>query len=141
MAEYKLMNPTSLEIFYSIKKGRHSLKPDLHPWYEATLNACAKELLLNKVVCRVDLVLQTGKSDKHRRYYGLYQNDPSILRCDRIWVYTHGRHVPTVCKTIAHEFGHLAHYRTCPASRNWSDPLMEKYAEAWAEEIMKLVKP
>lgn len=99
------------------------------------LNACVSDLHHAGVICRAEVVFQTGQSRTQRQFCGLYQFDPSVLRFDRIWIYTYRRKVEDVVITIAHEFGHLAHYRTVPGSVNWSNNLMEQYANLWAKAM------
>lgn len=121
------------EAYYVVKRNRTWLKPNLYHAYKRMINLCAVDLARSGVIARVLVTFQTGRSRSQNEWCGLYEFDPSINHFDHIWIYTYGRKAEDILMTIAHEFGHMAHYRTVPTSYYWSDNLMEQYANLWAK--------
>lgn len=122
-------------VTFVFKRNRHTLRKALDQRIRQMLQLCADDLTRSGFAGRVRVVFQTGKSRIQRRLYGLccfFRPTPTI------YIYTRYCRMNTILDTIAHEFGHVAHFVLYPKSHtHWSHDYREKFAVMYAQIMMQ----
>lgn len=117
------------------KRNRHTLRKALDERIRAMLQLCADDLTRSGFLGKVRVVFQTGKSRVQARLYGLcdfFRPTPTI------YIYTRYQRLHTLLDTIAHEFGHVAHFVLYPKSRtHWCREYREKFAVLYAQVMLQ----
>jgi len=122
-------------VSYVHKHNRRTLRKALDERIRRMLQLCADDLTRSGFAGKVRVIFQTGKSRVQARLYGLccfFHPTPTI------YIYTRYCRIKTILDTIAHEFGHVAHFVLFPESRtHWCKAYREKFAVMYAQIMLE----
>jgi len=121
---------------YVYKRNRRTFYKQLDQRIRQMIQLCADDLTLSGFTGEVQIIFQTGKSRAESHLHGMCCFFRRPL--PTIYIYTRYRRIMTILDTIAHEFGHIAHFVLYPKSHtHWCKDYREQFAERYAKIMLE----